>query len=106
MGHDTGSFELNFQPHSSSSDIFFSLIAEHSIARTIIEGSGGPNNEEMTEEGLRFIRYLLSISRSARFGFIPNFKDPEIVAHIAKQFISYCGGAAKAVQTMNRIIMT
>ncbi len=85
-------------------DELFHTIAEQSIVRTIVEGSGGPENEDITEHGLRFVRYLLSISRSTRFGFLPNFKDWETIREVARQFIRYCGGATLALQTLNTVI--
>ncbi len=77
-------------------------IAEASIVRTITENGAGP--EELSDSGLRFIRYLLSISRAARFGFLPNFGDLAAVREIARQFIRYCGSAALALYTMNQVI--
>ncbi len=58
----------------------------------------------MSESGLRFIRYLLSISRAARFGFIPNFSDLNAIREVARQFIRYSGGAAIALYTMNEVL--
>ena len=94
--------EMNFDPQLDM-DLFLSSMAEQSIVRTIIEGSGGPDNEDFTEDGLRFVRYILSISRSTRFGFLPNFKDIETIREVARQFIRYCGGASPAIQTLNRV---
>lgn len=81
-------------------------IAEQSIVDTILDGCGGTTAESdnMSESGLRFIRYLLSISRAARFGFIPNFADLEAIREIARQFIRYCGSAAVALYTMNEVL--
>ncbi len=84
-------------------DISMTELAEQQIVYSILNGSGGPDNREMTDSGLRFIRYLLSISRCARFGFLPNFKDPESAREIARQFIKYCGCAAIAMHTMQCI---
>ena len=97
--------EMNFNPGYTEGqmDALFHSIAEQSIVRTIIEGSGGPENEDITEDGLRFVRYLLSISRSTKFGFLPNFKDWETIRELARQFIRYCGGASTALQTLNRV---
>lgn len=81
-------------------DMSINALAEQQIVRAILNGSGGLDNREMSDSGLRFIRYLLSISRCARFGFLPNFKDPSSAREIAKQFIRYCGGAAIAMHTM------
>jgi len=105
MGSDYSFSEMNFHPGLVESHVetVFASMAEHSIVRAIVEGSGGPENEEITEDGLRFVRYLLSISRSARFGFLPNLKDMETIRELARQFIRYCGGSVAALQTMNRV---
>lgn len=105
MASEQSSQEMNFDPQLDM-DLFLSSMAEQSIMRTIIEGSGGPDNEEFTEDGLRFIRYILSISRSTRFGFLPNFKDIDTIREVARQFIRYCGGASPAIQTLNRVTGT
>ncbi|MBI4533785.1 MAG: hypothetical protein HY711_07535 [Candidatus Melainabacteria bacterium] len=76
---------------------------EESIVGTIIEGSGGAENGEFTDCGLRFVRYLLSISPSARHGFVPNLKDLGIIRRLARDFIHRCGGPAGAVQAMLEI---
>jgi hypothetical protein len=102
MGPENSYQEMNFDPQMDM-DLFLSTMAEQSIVRTIIEGSGGPDNEEFTEDGLRFVRYILSISRSTRFGFLPNFKDMDTIHEVARQFIRYCGGASPAIQTLNRV---
>ena len=102
MASDKGFQEMNFDP-AYDMEMFMRSMAEQSIVQTIIDGSGGPENTEFTEDGLRFIRYLLSISRSTRFGFLPNFKDIETIRELARQFIRYCGGASPALQTMNRV---
>ncbi len=106
MGQDKNGYsEMEFNPPGSEQkmEALFANIAEQSIVRTIVEGSGGPNNEDFTEDGLRFVRYLLSISRSTRFGFIPNFKDMDTIHELARQFIRYCGGSGIALQTLNRV---
>jgi hypothetical protein len=71
--------------------------------RAIVQGSGGPDNGEITESGLRFVRYLLSTSRSMRFGFMPNFKNMDSIRELARDFIRRCGGAATALQTMHAL---
>ena len=76
--------------------------AEESIVQTILEGSGAA--EEMTERGLRFVRYLLSISRSARGGFMPNFTDTEMVRKAARDFIFRHGGPVLALQSLHQIV--
>lgn len=90
---------MNSDP--GSTELTLNALVEQKIVHTILNGSGGPDNREMTDSGLRFIRYLLSISRCARFGFLPNFKDPDSARKIAKHFIRYCGSAAMALQTMD-----
>jgi hypothetical protein len=81
---------------------FENAIAEESVVQTILEGSGPA--DEMTERGLRFIRYLLSMSRSARHGFIPNFTDTEMVRRAARDFIVRHGGPALAMQSLREIV--
>jgi hypothetical protein len=84
-------------------ELILPCVAEETIVKTILEGSIGLNNHDLTEPGLRFVRHLLSTSRSARSGFVPNFKDIETVRHLARQFIRRCGGAALALQALIRI---
>lgn len=95
-------FNPSFSGESKSSDSSLSQIAEESIINTIMPLGAGP--EDLSDSALRFIRYLLSISRAARFGFLPNFSDMDAVRQIARQFINYCGGAALALYTMNQVI--
>jgi hypothetical protein len=66
-------------------------------------GSGGPDNAEITEAGLRFIRHLMATSRSMRFGFMPNFKNMDSIREVAREFIRRCGGASSALQTMHAL---
>jgi hypothetical protein len=95
------SFWEQFDPAGNNIDSSLTALAVDSIVSTIMEGSVGP--EDASEGGLRFIRYLLSISRSARFGFLPNFSNLEAAREIARQFILYCGSAAEALTTMNQV---
>jgi hypothetical protein len=81
---------------------FENATAEESIVQTILEGSGGA--DEMTERGLRFVRYLLSISRSARGGFMPNYTDMEMVRRAARDFIYRQGGPVPAMQSLHQIV--
>ena len=105
MNIEPGSSETS--PESDFIEVQMELLmpaaVEASIVRAIVEGTGGPENQEMTDPGLRFVRHLLSVSRNARHGFIPNFKDMNIVRQTARQFIQRCGGYALAMQTMIRI---
>jgi hypothetical protein len=81
---------------------FENATAEDWIIQTILEGSGAA--EEMTERGLRFVRYLLSMSRSARHGFIPNYTDTEMVRRAARDFIYRQGGPILAMQSLQQIV--
>ena len=98
MNFDPGPSELNFEPPPPVSDA--PCQAEESIVQTIVAGSGGPDNVEITEIGLRFVRYILSTSKSARHGFVPNFKDMDTIRRLAKQFIQRNGGPSPAIQAM------
>jgi len=100
LGHNFGESFDSSNVDSEIGDTTLATIAEQSIINTIMEG--GP--EDMSDSGLRFIRYLLSISRAARFGFLPNFRDLDAVREIAKQFIRYCGSSAVALYTMNQVL--
>ncbi|GEM_PF-1132208 len=105
MNFDPGSFESSPEPNfvEVPLDLILPSVAQATIVRTIVEGSGGPHNHEMTEPGLRFVRHLLSTSRPARHGFVPNFKDMAIIEQVARDFIRRCGGAASALNTMVRV---
>lgn len=93
--------EINFEPENSvSSDVVASFLAEASIVRTIVQGSGGPENAEITDTGLRFVRHLMATSKSMRFGFMPNFKDMNSIRETAREFIRKCGGSTLALQRM------
>lgn len=102
MNFDPPADELNFDPSkvNSPAEVAAAFVAESSIVRTIVLGSGGPENAEITESGLRFVRHLLSNSRSMRGGFMPNFKNMDSIRELAREFIHKCGGASGALQTM------
>ncbi len=102
LGHNFGESFDSSNVDSEIGETTLATIAEQSIVNTIMEGGLGP--EDMSDSGLRFIRYLLSISRAARFGFLPNFRDLDAVREIAKQFIRYCGSSAVALYTMNQVL--
>lgn len=74
--------------------------AEDSIVQTILNGSGGPSDSEISECGLRFVRYLLSRSRPARHGFLPNFTDMKAVRLMAQDFIRRSGGPSLAMEKL------
>ena len=106
MNFDPPSEELNFDPAEfrPPADVVASFVAEASIVRTIVQGSGGPENDEITDVGLRFVRYLLVNSRAIRFGFMPNFKNMDTIREVAREFINRCGGASHALQHMYNVI--
>lgn len=106
MGLERSYPEMNFDPAQVPLEIMpstFSRVAERAIINTILDGSRTDDQESATP-GLRFIRYLLTISRSARFGFLPNFHDVDAVTEIARQFIRHNGGAANAIYMMHQVI--
>lgn len=100
----SGYNEIDFSPPSPPIEMVASFVAESSIVRTIVQGSGGPENAEITEAGLRFIRHILSTSSLTREGFLPNFKDMNTVRELACKFISWSGGSSMALQTMYSIM--
>ncbi len=106
MNFEPTSNELNFEPvfYKPTADVVAAFVAEASIVRTIVQGSGGPDNAEITETGLRFVRHLMATSKSMRFGFMPNFKDMNAIREVARDFIKKCGGATLALQTMYNVI--
>lgn len=97
--------EIDFEPAASKpSDAIATFLAEASIVRTIVQGSGGPENGEITDMGLRFVRHLMATSRAIRFGFMPNLKDMNNIREVARQFIRRSGGATHALQSMYTIM--
>lgn len=105
---------MNFEPtneqdfesikYKPAADAVAAFVAEASIVRTIVQGSGGPENAEITDNGLRFVRHLMATSKTMRFGFMPNFKDMNAIREVARDFIRRCGGATLALQTMYNVI--
>ncbi len=97
--------ETDFESIASNrSEAIATFLAEASIVRTIVQGSGGPENGEITDAGLRFIRHLMSTSKEMRLGFMPNLKDMNSIRETARTFITYCGGATAALQTMHNVM--
>lgn len=92
-----GALSAFFAGHLSQS------LAEVSIMRIIEQGSGGPENVDITERGLRFIRYLLCVCRGTRYGFMPNFKNVDVIRKLARDFISTSGNATLAMNTLEQI---
>jgi hypothetical protein len=98
--------EINFEPVviKPQSDVIASFLAEASIVRTIVQGSGGPENAEMTEAGLRFVRHLICTSKAMRFGFMPNLKDMNTIREVAREFIRKSGNSTSALQLMYTVM--
>ncbi len=78
--------------------------AEATITRMIKTGSGGPDNLEITDQGLRFVRYLIANQPESRWAILPNFKDERCVQDLARQFIGQWGSPISAVEAMYEII--
>lgn len=102
---------MNFDPQSLNQDLQHKntdpnvvLMAEALIVRMIVMGSGGPDNGEVTEQGLRFVRHIMANSRACRAGFVPNFKNMDCIKEVARDFIRQCGSASRALQTMYQVI--
>lgn len=106
MNFDSGFDKINFDPFFSENPLDFStsFIAEASIVRGIVQGSGGPENIDITEPGLRFVRHILCNTKSMRFGFMPNFKDMNSIREIARDYIRKCGSATIAIQNMQEVM--
>lgn len=81
-------------------DKAFEEIAESSIVKMIITGSGGPENNEITEPGLRFVRFLIARSESYSSGILPNLKDLKCIRELARNFIKQAGTPTRALQLM------
>jgi hypothetical protein len=99
-----GTNDLNFNPHSIPVEVVASYVAETSIVRSILQGSGGPENAEITDSGLRFVRHLLTTSKATRYGFMPNMKDMDAIRELARDFIRRSGSASQALQVMQSVM--
>lgn len=97
--------EMDFDPTFSNGtlDSVTTFVAESSIVRYIVLGSGGPDNHDTTDAGLRFVRHLLSTSRAMRFGFMPNFKNMDSIRELARDYIRRCGGSISALQSLHAV---
>jgi hypothetical protein len=100
----SGYSEIDFTPPEPPMQMVASFVAESAIVRTIVQGSGGPENVEITEAGLRFVRHILSVTGLTRTGFLPNLKDMNSIRELACQFIRCSGGGAAALQTMYSVM--
>jgi hypothetical protein len=96
--------EINFDPDflADPTITILNCVAEQSIIQAILAGRCAEEDE--TPEGLRFIRHLLSLSRSANCGFIPNFGNMETIRLMARQYIRTSGGPAEALKSMYHIM--
>jgi hypothetical protein len=105
MDFEPSAENMSFDPSADHppAELVAAFAAESSIVRAIVLGSGGPDNAEITESGLRFVRHLLANSRSMRFGFMPNFKNMDSIRELAREFIRRCGGASPALKTMHAL---
>lgn len=90
----------DFESTMTAIDRAFEEIAESSIIKMIITGSGGPENKEITDSGLRFVRYLIARSESYSSGIMPNFKDGKCIRDAARDFIRQAGTPTRALQLM------
>jgi hypothetical protein len=110
MNFDPASFEhIDFDLGKLNSRVSAQINAiesaiENTVVETIVMGSGGPDNKETTEAGLRFVRHLLANSKSMRFGFMPNLKDMNNIRNLAQDFIASCGNGPLALETMYQVI--
>lgn len=91
-------------PKADSHDPNVGAMAEALIVRMIVMGSGGPENSEITEQGLRFVRHLMASSRACQSGFVPNFKSMDCIREVARDFIRQKGTANQALQSMYQVI--
>lgn len=87
---------------SKSIEKVFEEVAENSIVKMIITGSGGPENREISESGLRFVRFLISRQETFSKGIMPNFKDLNCIHTLARDYIRECGTASKALKLMQQ----
>ena len=97
---EENNFKSEINAAARSLESVFHDMAENSIVKMIITGSGGPDNHEIKESGFRFIRFLISRRESYTSGIIPNFKDRKCIHDLAKEFIYQCGTPSKALQLM------
>ena len=98
--NDNYKCEFNLDDNPIAQENTLEEIAETSIVKMIITGSGGPENNEIEDSGLRFVRFLMSQAQSYSTGILPNLKDPASIRHAAKDYIRHCGTASKAMQLM------
>lgn len=105
MNFEPASSDMNFDPTTSHSPLesVAAFVAESSIVRYIVLGSGGPDNLEITEAGLKFVRHLLATSRAMRFGFMPNFKNMDSIRELARDYIRRSGGSVSALQALHAV---
>ena len=97
-------FELDFRPPIMDPAMegppaaLINVIAEQSIVQTIAAGSCQVS--EISESGLRFVRYLMANVDS---GNLPNFANPDVARNLARRFIQQAGSGVCAMRLMNAI---
>lgn len=107
------SFDETFLGEPTSQ--ILSCVAEQTIIQTIHQTSSRgtwefPAEEnaedsayeenELSHSALRFVRHLLSWSRAAKHGFLPNFGNSESLRLLAREYIQSCGGGSQAIRQM------
>ncbi len=65
------------------------IVAESTIVRLIIEGSGGPENAPINNTGLRFVRHLLSLPGLTSHGFFAQFQRHACNPNFGSRLYSY-----------------
>lgn len=100
MNFDPASFEDTHLPLVRSLE----TAIENTVVQTIVLGSGGPENKDTTDAGLRFVRHLLANCRTSKYGFMPNLKDMNNIRSIAQEFIRHCGNGPLALETMYQVM--
>jgi hypothetical protein len=104
MNFDPSIADTNFDPQYLDIRGISAADAEALIMQSILEGSGGPDNLEITPGGLRFVRHLLAIHKRSRQGLLPNFKNMHCVQEVARNFIERCGSGYMALHLMHSLM--
>jgi hypothetical protein len=77
---------------------------ENTIIESIVMGSGGPENLEITDQGLRFVRHLLATTASTKHGFLPNLKNSQCIRALAQDYIRKNGNGPLALDAMYQLM--
>jgi hypothetical protein len=102
--HTSNNLDFSPVPSAPPIELVASYIAETSIVRAIVQGSGGPENTEITDAGLRFVRHLLATTTPSLCNALPNLKHSESIREIAREFIKQSGSAAVALHSMYAVM--